>query len=159
MLAALACTMLAGPATAEEAGHVRLTDTPAQASASTAEGELVVRGSSDIRHRNARTTATLKRLFSGADAGVQSAAPVRQVRHDQVIQAAACCPADACCPPTCAAPDECCAPSSCAPDCCAPESCAPGCCAPNNCCAPAGCCPPADCGCPAGNCDCTPGCE
>jgi len=148
MLVALASMLLAGAAVAEEAGKARLSDFTDPAIRSEAGSELIIRGSSDIRRRNARTSQALRSLLSKSDEPQQTGTSVQQVRHEQVISAGGCCPTDSCCPATCAAPAECCAPGVCAD----------ACCAPSNCCAPQAGCAPVGCGCPAGRCDCGPTC-
>jgi hypothetical protein len=148
MLATMASVLFAGSAFAQEAGKARLTDIPAQASSAEAGQELIIRGSSDIRRRNAQTTQALKSLFAKDESLQASGAAVQQVAHEYVMPAGACCPTDECCPTTCAAP----------PQCCAPDACAPECCAPSNCCAPQAGCAPFGCGCPAGTCDCGASC-
>lgn len=137
MLASLTTVIVAGPASAEDAGTARLFDT---AFSSPVGEDLVIRGSSDIRQRNARTSEALRQLFTGPQApSQQPRQPVQTVSHNTVIPVSDCCPADSCCP-TCAAPADCCAPNCCAP-------------------ADAGCCPQPGCACPAGECDCAPTCS
>jgi len=153
MLAALATLIVTGTTSADEAGKARLSDMTFQ---STTSEDVVIRGSSDIRQRNARTSQALRQLLTGSSGRApQPRRSVQPVSHNAVTPVSACCPTDSCCP-TCAAPADCCPPACAAPaQCCAPECCAPAQCCP----ADAGCCPAPCCACPAGGCDCTPSCN
>ena len=69
MLAGLAVLTAAGLAQAEEAGVVRLSDYASQATFEVADdSEQIVRGQSDLRRRNARTSQALRQMFFGEDA-------------------------------------------------------------------------------------------
>ncbi|MCA9076862.1 MAG: hypothetical protein KDA93_17680 [Planctomycetaceae bacterium] len=66
LLAALMTMSFVSSAIAEDAGVVRLGDAPATASVSD-EGEVIIRGQSDLRRRNARTSKALLQLLSAHD--------------------------------------------------------------------------------------------
>lgn len=155
MLAGLMALVAPGDARAESSGRARVSDFGTSAEAQQTDGELIIRGASQLRRRNAQTSAALRRLFR--DHKVQQAAMTRRPGAPSGVRPVSGCLADSCCPPTCAAPCDCCPPGcDCGPGAC---HCQPSCqCGPGACCCPSGeaCCPPT-CGCPIDAGQCCPG--
>ncbi len=76
LLAALATITLVGSVNAEDEGVVRLGGASAPAAASVSdEGRVVIRGQSDYRRRNAKTSKALIRLMTGGSAEACETAP------------------------------------------------------------------------------------
>ena len=144
MLAGLAILTVAGNAFAEEAGRVTLGDLTDDTQAKQADdSDLIIRGQSDLRRRNARSAHAMRRFFK-KDSNVQQTGMFRQTSASSYnCDSGACCPTipNGCCPTPpspCAVPSPCAAPACAVPaPCCPPPVCA----APDACFAPGDCCP------------------
>lgn len=123
MLAGLAALTFAGSAHAEESGTVRLTDAAEETLDRAADSSrIIIRGQSNLRRRNARTSQALLQLFK--DENVQPAGMITQTAATNYNSCAPACD----CQPSCCAPQNCCPGSGCdAGSCACPTK--NGCCA------------------------------
>lgn len=129
LVVALSTMTLVGRVHAEDAGVVRLGDAPATASVSD-EGRVIVRGQSDFRRRNGRTSKALLQLLSAHDepatASICDEIPCDSYKSCDGCDTYAVTPVPECVAPACAVP-ECAAPACAVPvvsDC---DTCAPSC--------------------------------